>query len=141
MSTSTYLQSRVEPSGLAAGLAAGDVLAIGGFVALGRIQHMGTPIGDPADFAVTVAPFLVGWLFAALLGGLYTRDAVLFPRRAISWTVPAWVVAVVITMAIRSTSLVSGGAAPSFVLVTLLAGGVLVVGWRVLVASITARER
>lgn len=139
MSTSTYLQSRVEPSGLAAGLAVGDVLAIGSFVALGRLQHFGTPIGEPVNFLETLGPFLLGWVVAALLGSLYTSDAVSFPRRAVSWTLPAWVVTVAIAMLVRSRPEVAGGTAPTFIAVTLVVGGGLVVGWRVLAAVVTRR--
>ncbi len=140
MSTSTYLQSRVDASGLSAALVAGDLLAIGGFVAAGRFQHWGSPIGDPAVFAEVLAPFLIGWTVAALLGGLYTRDAVLFPRRAVSWTLPAWVVAVAIAMALRSTREFAGGTAWTFIAVTLVVGGTMVVGWRVLAAAITDKK-
>jgi hypothetical protein len=140
MSTSTYLQSRAEASGLSAVLLTGDLLAIGGFVAAGRLQHLGTPIGDPTAYVETLVPFLVGWAVAAVLGGLYTRDAVLFPRRAVGWTLPAWVVTVVVAMALRATPQLRGGVAPTFVVVTLLVGGVLVLGWRVLAAAYTNKR-
>lgn len=135
MST-TYLRSQVEPTSLAAGLAVGDVLALAAFVAAGRQQHLGTPIGDPVGFLDTLAPFLIGWIVAAIIGGLYTSDALLTPRRAISWTLPAWVFAVVIGIGLRATPLFTGGAAPTFVIVTFLVGGTLLVGWRALAATV-----
>lgn len=140
MSTSTYLQSRVEPTSLVAGLAVGDLLAVSLFVAAGRLQHLGQPVGDPLGFLGTLTPLLMGWVVAAFIGSLYTRDAVLFPRRAISWTLPAWVVTVLIGMGLRATPLFAGGATPVFVVVTLVVGGVLVVGWRVLASIATSRR-
>ncbi|WP_302081020.1 DUF3054 domain-containing protein [Salinibaculum rarum] len=137
MSTTSYLRSQVEPTSLAAGLAVGDVLAIAAFIAAGRQQHIGQPIGDPVGFLDTLAPFLIGWAIAALVGGLYTREAVLTPRRAISWTLPAWVLAVVVGAGLRATPLFTGSAALTFVLVTFVVGGTLLVGWRTLAATVT----
>ncbi len=139
MSTTSYVRSQVERTSLAAGLAVGDVLAITAFIAAGRQQHMGQPIGDPVGFLDSLAPFLIGWAIAALVGGLYTHDAVLTPRRAISWTLPAWVLALLIGMALRASPLFTGTAAPTFVLVTFLVGGTLLIGWRVLVATVANR--
>jgi hypothetical protein len=139
MST-TYLRSQIEPTSLAAGLVVGDVAALAAFVAAGRQQHLGTPIGDPVNFLDTLAPFLIGWAIAAVVGGLYTSDAVLTPRRAISWALPAWVLAVVVGMGLRATSLFTGSAAPTFIIVTFVVGGTLVVGWRALAAAITQRR-
>jgi hypothetical protein len=55
----------------------------------------------------------------------------------VSWTVPAWVVTVAIAMPLRATPQLSGGVAPTFIVVTLLVGGLIVVGWRVLAAAYT----
>jgi hypothetical protein len=139
MST-TYLRSQVDRTSLAAGLAVGDVVALAAFVAAGRQQHLRTPIGDPLDFLEALAPFLIGWTVAAIIGGLYTRDAVLTPRRAVSWTFPAWILTVIIGTGLRATPLFTGSAALTFVLVTLVVGGTLVIGWRALVAAVTSRR-
>lgn len=139
MST-TYFRSQVEPTSLAAGLAVGDVLALSAFVAAGRTQHSGTPIGDPVGFLDALAPFLIGWAIAAVVGGLYTSDALLTPRRAISWAFPAWVLALIIGMGLRATPLFTGSAALTFVIVTFVVGGVLVVGWRALAAIAIGRR-
>lgn len=139
MSTTSYVRSQVEPTSLAAGLAVGDILAITAFIAAGRQEHMGQPIGDPVGFLDALAPFLIGWAVAAVVGGLYTRDAVLTPRRAVSWTLPAWVLALLIGMGLRASSLFTGSAAPTFVLVTFVVGGTLLVGWRGLAASVASR--
>lgn len=117
---------------LAGVLAVGDVLALTAFVVIGTVQHGQQPFSNPGVVAGALAPFLLAWVAVALLGGLYTADAVLSVRRTLGWTVPAWVVAVLAGHAVRATALFPGGTTAAFVAVTLTVGGVLVVGWRVL---------
>jgi hypothetical protein len=139
MSTSTYLRSRVDLRPLVGVLAVGDVLALATFVVAGTIQHGGRPFSNPGVVAGALAPFLLAWLAAAWLGGLYTSDAVLSSRRVLRWTVPAWALAVLAGHALRATSLFRGGTTAGFVVVTLLIGGVLVVGWRLIVSLVVRR--
>lgn len=134
MSTATYLGSRVDPSPGMLGLLLGDAVAIVAFAAVGVLHHGGDPIGDPVNVAWAAAPLFVGWVLAAFLGGLYTRDALASPRRAISWALPAWVVATLVGHVLRSTDAVPGGTALTFLLVTLGFGSLFVVGWRVAAA-------
>lgn len=140
MSTTTYLRSQVEPSSLAAGLAVGDLLALAVFIGAGRTQHYGYAIGDPLNFLDSLAPFVIGWTIAAIIGGLYTRDALLTPRRAVSWTLPAWILALLIGLGLRATPVFSGGVQLTFALVTLVVGGTLLVTWRALAAAVTSRK-
>jgi hypothetical protein len=140
MSTTTYLRSRVDRSSLALGLAAGDLLALSVFVVVGAQNHGERPFANPEVVVGALAPFLLAWWATALVGGLYTTDAVLGPRRALSWGLPAWVATVVIGQALRATPLFRGGFALTFMLVTLVVGGTLVLGWRVLFASVLARQ-
>ena len=141
MSTTTSLRSRVDSSPLVLGLAVGDLLALSTFVVAGAQSHGERPFAHPEVVLGALAPFLLAWWAASLVGGLYTKDAVLGPRRALSWALPAWVVTVVIGQALRATPLFRGGFAVTFVLVTLVVGGTLVVGWRILLASVLARRR
>ena len=141
MSTSTYLRSRVDVSPLAGVLVAGDVLALTTFVVAGTVHHGGQPFSNPSRVAGALAPFLLGWLIVAILAGLYTRDAVLSARRALSWTVPAWVLSVLVGHTLRLTSLFPGNTTVGFLVVTLLLGGTLVVGWRLLVTFVFGREK
>jgi hypothetical protein len=142
MSTGTYLRTRVEPVPSTLVLAVGDAAAIVAFIVAGEIQHNADPVGNPELVATGAAPFLLGWAVVAFFGGLYSRDAVASPRRAVSWAVPAWVVAVLLGHALRSTALFRGGTALSFVLVTMVVGGALLVGWRALAAvALGRRER
>jgi hypothetical protein len=141
MSTTTYLRSRVDLRPLAGVLAVGDVLALAAFVAMGTVQHGQRPFSNPGVVGDALAPFVLAWVAVALLGGLYTADAVVSPRRVLGWTVPAWVVAVLAGHALRATALFPGGTTAAFVAVTLVVGGVLLVGWRLLfVAARKAAE-
>ena len=140
MSTGTYLRTRVDPIPLTVGLVVGDVVAILAFIIAGEFQHNADPIGNPELVVTGAAPFLLSWAAVAFVGGLYTRDAVTSPRRAVSWAVPAWVVATLLGHALRSTSLFRGGTALSFVLVTMAVGVVLLGGWRVLAALAVGRR-
>ena len=136
MDTATYLRTRVESAPFAAGLAVGDAVAILAFVTAGEFSHGNDPIGNPLVVPEAAAPFLIGWFLVAFVGGLFTREAVATPWRAVVWTVPAWVLAVLVGHAIRATEFVRGGTALSFILVTLAVAGALVVGWRVVAALV-----
>lgn len=139
MSTATYVRTRVDPEPFALALALGDAVAIVAFAAAGVTQHGGDPLGNPGHVALVAAPFLIGWGVAAFLGGLYTRDAVTSPRRALSWALPAWAVTTLLGHALRATEPFPGGTTVTFVLVTLAFGGTLVLGWRVLAALLVDR--
>lgn len=131
----SWLRSRVDRSALALGLAVGDAVAIGGFVVVGEVHHGHAPLANAGHVAETMAIFFMGWAVAAVLGSLFTADAVKNFRRVFSWTVPAWVTA---TLLIHLTRLVSshGGTDWTFAAVTLVIGGVMVVGWRVIAALV-----
>jgi len=135
MRTATYLRTRVDPGPSTLAVTLGDAVAIVAFVTVGVVQHGGDPVGDPARVVGSAAPFLLSWALVAFLGGLFTSDAVASPRRAVSWAVPAWVLATLLGHAIRASPIAPGGTTIEFVLVTLAIGGLLVVGWR-LVASL-----
>ncbi len=130
MSTATYLRTRVDRAPIVPALLVGDVGAILLFVGIGINSHGGDPLGEPAHLVLTAAPFLLSWLLVALLGGLYTTDAVLGLRRALSWTVPAWVVAALLGQGLRATPWFPGDTAVTFAIVSIVAGGALLTGWR-----------
>lgn len=135
MSVRTYLDSRMDSVPLAAGLAIGDAVALGVFVLIGEISHGNQPFENPEMVLGTLAPFLLAWLVVATVGGLYTSDALLSPRRALSWALPAWILAGLLGHALRATPLFRGGTAVTFIIVSLVAGGALLLGWR-LIASV-----
>lgn len=140
MGTTASLRSRVESSSLVARLAVGDALALTAFFAIGTHHHGLEPIADPTVVAEGVAPFLLTWALAAVVAGLYTDEAVRSPARAVAVTTPAWVLAALAGHGLRGTELVRGTTTWTFVAVTLVAGGVLVIGWRVAASVLIGRD-
>jgi uncharacterized membrane protein YeaQ/YmgE (transglycosylase-associated protein family) len=135
MATTSAVGRRVDPELSMAVLALGDLLAVLTFVVVGEITHGIDPLAQPGRVAGTLAPFLIGLAVVTIAGGLYTRDAIRSPRRAVSLIVPAWIGAVVIAQVLRSTSVFPGGAALTFAIVSVLVGGLLLLVWR-LIASV-----
>jgi len=139
VNTTTYLRSRVDGRPLAAALAAGDVLALTAFIAVGTAHHGEQPLSSPGVVAGALAPFLLSWTLVALAAGLYTAGAVRSVRRTLVVTVPAWTVAVLVGQGLRATSLFEGGTSVAFVLVTVGVGGLAVIGWRVLATVLVGK--
>ena len=130
---SSFLQGRVTVASWTAGLAIGDGLVLAAFVLVGGIfGHDWGLMTYLGRLAGSATPFLLGWYLAALIGGLYTPEATASVRNALLWSVPAWLVAVFVAQALRSTEFFPGNAPLSFILVSLLFGGLFVLGWRVL---------
>lgn len=134
MNVPNFVAARVEFSLRSLVLAVGDLVAILAFVLPGMERHGFPPLQYPMRALETFAPFLLGWLFAAFLGGLYTGDAIKNPRRVLSWTVPAWILALLVGHALRVVAF-HGGTGSTFFAITLAIGGGLGVTWRV-VASL-----
>lgn len=136
---SSWLDQRLDLSRWTALLAVGDFLAIGAFVAMGQFQHTGNnPLLAPLELLEAMAPFLLGWIAVALIGGLYTHDVLLGPRRMLSWTIPAWILGAIIALALRAT-LFPGDIRGLFPIVATVFGGLLVVGWRTVAAVVLSR--
>ncbi|MFB6309059.1 MAG: DUF3054 domain-containing protein [Haloarculaceae archaeon] len=135
----SVVRTRVDPSPRTAGVAVGDVVAILTFVVIGEYTHGVDPLANLGRVAGVALPFLLGWGTVALAGSLYTDDATASVRRALSWTVPAWITAVVVAQLLRGTALFPGEASLLFALVSTGIGGTAVVGWRVLVTVIGTR--
>jgi hypothetical protein len=136
----TMVRRRVDFGSTAAVVAVGDILAIALWVAVGEVSHGLPPWEYPLRMVTTMIPFLIGWAVAAFVGGLYTEDAWKFPIRAVSWTAPAWIVAVLIAQALRATPIFPGNAALTFALVSTGVGLAVLLPWRALVAYWTTAE-
>ena len=134
MNVTPSLRPRIEPSSTTALLAVGDLVAIGAFVVAGELSHGYHPIMDAGRVGGTLVPFLVGWAVVSVAGGLYTKTAIAGVRNAAVWTIPAWIVAVVIAQMLRATRVFHGDAALTFALVSVAIGGGLLVVWRVIVS-------
>jgi len=120
--------------GAALGAAAADIGAVLLFAVVGRASH--AEALTPAGAAETAWPFLAG-LAVAWLSLLAWRS----PRRLPVPAVPLWVITVSAGMLLR---VVGGqGTAAPFVIVAVVALGVLLLGWRLVARwlSVAARSR
>ena len=105
-----------------------DAVLIVVFAAVGRRTHdEGSAIGQTF---VIAAPFLIGYVIAAAALRL-DRDPFSI-RRA----VPVWLAGIALGLVLRGT-LFGRGLAPAFVIVAFLTTGLLLIGWR----SVVARRR
>jgi len=136
MSAASSHRWRVDPEPSMAVLALGDLLAVLVFVVVGEITHNIDPVAQFGRVLGTLTPFLIGFAAVALLGGLYTRDAIRSPKRAVSLVVPAWIGAVLIAQVLRATAFFPGNAAVTFAIVSMAVGGLLLLAWRAVAAVV-----
>ena len=122
-----------DTRGRAVALVAGDVAALMLFAAIGRGNH-----GEGlvlADVCATAAPFAAGWFLASPAAGAFGEDARgAKVRPAAAAAAKGWALGIPLGLVFRG---VSKGAVPPkpFVVVSLAATGVLLVGWRAWFAS------
>lgn len=135
------VRARVEPSLSTAGLVVGDLFAIGTFVVVGEITHSVDPVANPGRVVGTLLPFLIGWVLVAIPAGVYGAEARSTVRKMALTATGGWAVAVAIAQALRSTEFFPGNAALAFALVAFGIGGLLLVGYRVVVVLLTTRRR
>ena len=117
-----------DTRGRAAALVAGDVAALMLFAAIGRGNH-----GEGvflADVCATAAPFAAGWFLASPVAGVYgasARGKKVGPAAAAA--AKGWALGIPLGLVFRG---VSKGAVPPkpFVVVSLAATGVFLIGWR-----------
>jgi Protein of unknown function (DUF3054) len=115
-------------SSAAAALA--DIVGVLVFCAIGRRSHAeGLTV---AGLAETAWPFLVGTAVGWLLSRAWRRPAAIVPSGVV-----VWVCTVAVGMLLRKAT--SAGVAVNFVIVASAATAVLLLGWRVLVASLRGR--
>lgn len=107
-----------------------DVLAVVVFVATGRLQHHGAEAFDPMGFLGAAWPFL-GGLAIALVAAALTHGS----YRSVPVGTGVAAVTVVGGLCLRYAS--GQGWAGSFAIVTALVIGVLMLGWRLLLARLT----
>ncbi|GBF94799.1 hypothetical protein Rsub_07971 [Raphidocelis subcapitata] len=114
-------------------LAGGDAAVLLAFAAVGRANH-GEPLAGALE---TAAPFLIGWFAAAPFLGGYGRDArggAAGPAAAAA--AKCWAVGAPLGLAVRGLS--KGYMPPTpFIIVSLVATAVLMVGWRTGLAAAT----
>lgn len=132
------MDDRIDVSAASAVLFVGDLLAVLAFVVVGEFRHL------PREQALartpeTFLPFLVGWMLVAPLAGAYAEGIGRRPRTGAITVAAAWLGAALLGHAIRATDYVHGGFDPTFLAVSLLTVGALLVGWRLAVGYRRAR--
>ncbi|ADJ15033.1 DUF3054 domain-containing protein [Halalkalicoccus jeotgali] len=113
-----------------------DLAIVAAQLSYGLITHGTDPLADPFYTVETVAPFLLGWLLAAPMLGVYTarvRSSLVETLLSVGL---AWIVAALIGVGLRATPWLVGGAPPAFVLVTVATGLATLLPWRVLVVAL-----
>jgi hypothetical protein len=100
-STGSFLDGRIVTAALP--LAVGDVLILALLLSLGTARHNGFAYltENPVGLALTLLPFLVGWVVAAPLVGAYSAGAAESAKAAIPLGIRSWVVADVIGIVLR----------------------------------------
>jgi hypothetical protein len=89
-------------SGLRAIAAVGDVAIILLFAAIGRASHHETASNPMLHTVGTAAPFLVGWVAGAMIGGAYSKDGLEGGKRGLIVVGRSWLLGGLIGLAIRS---------------------------------------
>lgn len=118
-------------SSRAALLLLGDVVVLVLFAITGRRTHE-EAAGLAAAGAVltTAAPFIVGWLVAALALGAWRFERTATLASAVRWTLLVWVIAAPLALVLRAV--VIGRVSPlSFYVVASTVPLVMLLGWRV----------
>lgn len=115
-------------------LAIGDLLALLAFVLVGQADHQTVNAANPLLGALpNVISLAIPWLIFAVLLRAYPRGAAA-PALAgfLGRSALAWAIAAPIGLAIRMLYLGRGGIPIPFLLVTLAAGGLFLLGWRLI---------
>lgn len=112
-----------------------DAAALVAFVVIGNASHGG--LGDVANLAIIVAPFIIGWFATALVAKLYAEPL------SLARTGLTFVIALPVAYLLRA--LVFGRGVPLvFVLVTTAFLALVIFGWRLVALGVTrmrARRR
>ncbi|ODR82773.1 hypothetical protein BG842_17130 [Haladaptatus sp. W1] len=135
--SSAFGTRRFDRSSTTAGLVIGDVVVLVVLLAIGAMRHNENILARPVYFAGTVAPFLIGWIIASLVVGLYSSRARRSVRSSVLFADGTWVIAALIGAGLRATSFFHGESPLTFVLVMLGFGLLFMTVWR-LVASVAS---
>jgi hypothetical protein len=133
-STGSFLDGRVDAAALP--LAVGDLLVLVALLSLGTANHNGVSYltEQPVGLALTLLPFLVGWVVAATLVGAYSAGAAESAKAAIPLAIRSWVLADVIGIVLRVILPfdATGGLVPLaiFFVILLVVGSVGLGVWR-----------
>ena len=133
-STGSFLDGRIDTAALP--LAVGDLVVLVALLSLGTANHNGVAYltEQPVGLALTLLPFVVGWLVAAPLIGAYSAGAAESAKAAIPLALRSWIAADLIGIGLRVVLPfdATGGLVPLAIFfgVTLVVGVVGLGVWR-----------
>ncbi|MCU4741496.1 DUF3054 domain-containing protein [Halobacteria archaeon AArc-m2/3/4] len=113
-----------------------DVGLLVTLVLIGVREHGTNPFAEPVTALTTAVPFVVAWVPIAALAGVYRTETLTTPTRAARVTAIGWLAAANVGLILRSSGLFDGGSTWPFNLVLTGLGLLVLVGWRVAVASV-----
>lgn len=128
-----------SPGTIAVIAAIGEVIILLAFAAIGRASHNHQGQGPILGTLGTTAPFLIGWFAAAFGLGTYRASAFTGVVPAAILAARTWLAGGLIGLVLRSW-LEHKLVPVSFVAVTMLFNGVLLTGWRALLAAVRPRH-
>ncbi len=111
-------------------LGAGDVAAIGAFVALGLESH-GLLDNWQLNLVRVSAPFVIGWFAVSPLTRVYSATTLAGARPLMARSALNWLAGITLGLALRGL-VFREDVVPTFALITLLFTGLFVLGWRAL---------
>ncbi|WP_335343068.1 DUF3054 domain-containing protein [Halomontanus rarus] len=105
-------------------------------VLVGVQRHGTNPFTEPIAALTTTVPFVVSWVPIAVIAGAYATETLTEPTRAARVTTVGWLAAANVGLILRSSGLFDGGSLWPFNLVMTGTGLLVLVPWRVAVASV-----
>ena len=127
MSTSeqSFLSRRLDPGAIP--LVIGDVIGVGTLLSGGVVFHNGIDYlsNSPMSWALTIVPFLLGWILISPFIGAYSAGAAESAKAAIPLAVRAWIPAAILGLVLLASPLFSGGFSLIFGGVILVSGAVV----------------
>jgi len=118
-------------------LLAGDVLVLFVFVVAGQREHELTNANNPLlGSLLTTGEFAVAWIASGVWFGVFQRDHPPSLRACMRRTLNAWLVAAPLGTLVRALVLGRADIAAAFLMVVLVLGGAMLLGWRLLFMSV-----
>jgi hypothetical protein len=100
---------------------------VGTLLSGGVVFHNGIDYlsNSPMSWALTIVPFLLGWILISPFIGAYSAGAAESAKAAIPLAVRAWIPAAILGLVLRASPLFSGGFSLIFGGVILVSGAVV----------------